>query len=59
VIHLIVEHARDLTNDLWIVSGLDAPFPASADRREAKHGGSGVDSSDPKPPINRRPRDIE
>ena len=59
VIHLIVEHARDLTNDLRIVSGLDAPFPLQADRGdEAKHSGSGVDSRDPKPPIN-RPRDIE
>jgi hypothetical protein len=45
VIHLIVEHGRDLTNDLRSVSGLDAPFPLQAGRRdEAKHGGSGVRS---------------
>jgi DNA polymerase III alpha subunit len=58
VIHLIVEHARDLTNDLRRVSGLDAPFPLQAGRGdEAKHGGSGLDSRDARPPMI-RPRDM-
>jgi error-prone DNA polymerase len=58
VIHLIVEYLTDLTADLKQVSGLDAPFPLLPGRGdEAKHGGSGLDSREPKPPAN-KPRDM-
>jgi len=49
VIHLIVEQVVDLTADLKAVSSLDAPFPLTAGRGdEAKHGGNGSDSREPK-----------
>jgi error-prone DNA polymerase len=57
VIHLIVEQLTDLTTDLKTVSGLDAPFPLVPGRGdEAKHGGHGPDSRDPRPVT--KPRDI-
>jgi error-prone DNA polymerase len=57
VIHLIVEHVVDLTAYLKTVSGLDAPFPLTPGRGdEAKHGGHGPDSRDPRPIAT--PRDI-
>jgi error-prone DNA polymerase len=41
VIHLIVEHLRDLSGDLKRVAGLETPFPLQPGRGdEAKHGGS-------------------
>jgi error-prone DNA polymerase len=46
----VVEQTRDLTANLRKVSGLDTPFPLTAGRGdEAKHGGSGPDSRDPRP----------
>jgi nucleotidyltransferase/DNA polymerase involved in DNA repair len=58
VTHLIVERVRDLSADLRRVSGIDNPFPLTAGRGdEAKHGGHGLDSRQPKtPPI--KPRDM-
>jgi DNA polymerase III alpha subunit len=50
VIHLIVEQLTDLTADLKTISGLDVPFPLVPGRGdEAKHGGHGPDSRDPRP----------
>src|SRR5947199_1622242 len=46
VIHLIVEHLRDLSPDLKLISGIDAPFPLVRGD-EAKHCGS-LDSRDGK-----------
>jgi error-prone DNA polymerase len=58
VTHLIVEHVVDLSQDLKRVSGLDTPFPMVPGRGdEAKTGGSGQDSREPKQPIM-RPRDM-
>lgn len=58
VIHLIVDEVANHSADLKLISGLDAAFPLSAGRGdEAKHGGSGGDSREPKPPIQ-RPRDM-
>ena len=57
VIHLIVESVRDLSAQLKTVSGLATAFPPSAGRGDdAKHGGSGLDSREPKPLT--RSRDI-
>jgi error-prone DNA polymerase len=57
VIHLIVEQVTDLTADLRTVSGLDTAFPLVPGRGdEAKHGGHGPDSRDPRPIA--KPRDI-
>jgi error-prone DNA polymerase len=57
VIHLVVEQARDLTADLRKVPSLEAPFPLTPGRGdEAKHGGSGPDSRDPRPIA--KPRDM-
>jgi error-prone DNA polymerase len=57
VIHLIVEQVTDLTADLRTVSGLNTPFPLVPGRGdEAKHGGRGLDSRDPRP-VN-KPRDM-
>lgn len=57
VVHLIVENLIDLTADLRRVSGLDAPFPLVPSRGdEAKQGGHGPDSRDPRPMP--KPRDI-
>jgi error-prone DNA polymerase len=57
VIHLIVESVNDLSAQLKTVSGLAKAFPLSAGRGDdAKHGGSGLDSREPKPPI--KPRDM-
>ena len=57
VIHLIVESVNDLSPQLKTVSGLAKAFPLSAGRGDdAKHGGSGLDSREPKPPI--KPRDM-
>jgi error-prone DNA polymerase len=57
VIHLIVESVRDLSAQLKTVSGLATAFPLSAGRGDdAKHGGSGLDRREPKPPV--RSRDI-
>ncbi|MEA2822984.1 MAG: error-prone polymerase [Bradyrhizobium sp.] len=58
VIHLIVEQVVDLTADLKQVSGLDLEFPIPAGRGdEARHGGSGLDSREPKQTMP-TPRDI-
>jgi error-prone DNA polymerase len=58
VIHLIVEQAVDLTAELKQVSGLDVEFPVPAGRGgEARHGGSGLDSREPKQAVP-TPRDI-
>jgi error-prone DNA polymerase len=58
VIHLIVEHVADLSGNLKNVSGEDGVFPLPAGRGdEAKHGGSGLDSREPKVPVS-RPRDM-
>jgi error-prone DNA polymerase len=58
VTHLIVEAMGDLTALLKEVSGHDAPFPLPAGcGDEAKHGGSGLDSREPKPPVH-KPRDM-
>jgi error-prone DNA polymerase len=58
VIHLIVEQVVDLTTDLKQVSGLDLDFPVPAGRGdEARHGGSGPDSREPKHTVP-TPRDI-
>jgi error-prone DNA polymerase len=58
VIHLIVEEVVDLTPELKSIAGLDASFPLPSGRGdEAKGGGSGPDSRDPKPQII-RPRDM-
>ena len=57
VIHLIIDRVNDLSSQLKTVSGLEDGFPLSAGRGdEAKHGGSGLDSREPKPPI--KPRDM-
>jgi error-prone DNA polymerase len=58
VTHLIVERVRDLSADLRRVSGIDDEFPLTPGRGdEAKHGGHGLDSREPKaPPI--KPRDM-
>jgi error-prone DNA polymerase len=57
VIHLVVEEVRDLTADLKTVAGFDALFPLVPGRGdEAKHGGSGPDSRDPRPIT--KPRDM-
>jgi error-prone DNA polymerase len=54
VIHLIVEYLSDLTADLKWVSGCEAPFPLLPGRGdEAKHGGSGLDGREPKPPVSK------
>ena len=58
VIHLIVEEVVNLSADLKLISGLDVAFPLAAGRGdEARTGGSGGDSREPKPPIA-RPRDM-
>ena len=58
VIHLIVEHVADLSADLKQVSGLDEPFPLIAGRGdEARHGGSALDSREPKH-LGVAPRDM-
>jgi error-prone DNA polymerase len=58
VIHLIVEEVYDLTADLRTVSGLDRNFPLTSGRGdEAKGGGSGPESREPKPPLI-KPRDM-
>jgi error-prone DNA polymerase len=52
VIHLIVEEVTDLSADIKLISGVDMAFPLAAGRGdEAKHGGSGLDSREPKPLI--------
>jgi hypothetical protein len=57
VIHLVVERAEDLSADLKLISGLDGAFPLQPGRGdEARTGGSGIDSRDPKALI--RPRDL-
>ena len=49
VTHLIVEQVRDLSADLRRVSGMNDAFPLTAGRGdEAKHGGHGLDSREPK-----------
>lgn len=49
----------DLSAELGRVSGLHGVFPLRARRGdEAKAGGSGPDSRDPKPPII-KPRDMD
>jgi error-prone DNA polymerase len=57
VIHLIVEQLNDLTADLRAVSRLDTAFPLVPGRGdEAKHGGHGSNSRDPRPVT--KPRDM-
>lgn len=56
VIHLIVEHLRDLTSDLKRISGIDAPFPLVPGRSdEAKHSGN---LESPDKAYSPKPRDI-
>src|SRR4051812_35899031 len=58
VIHLIVHEVVDLTPVLKALAELDGPFPLPSGRGdEAKGGGSGPGSRDPKPQII-KPRDI-
>src|SRR3954463_11514677 len=58
VIHLIVERVTDLSADLKRVSGIDMAFPMVPSRGdEAKTGGSGGDSREPKQPMT-KPRDM-
>jgi len=57
VIHLIVEYVRDMTADLKRVSGLDTPALVPGRGDEAKHGGHGPDSREPKR-LSLKPRDI-
>ena len=57
VTHLIVEQARDMSAELGRVSGIEDAFPLPAGRGDdAKCGGSGEDSRDPKPIT--RPHDM-
>ena len=57
VIHLIVDRVNDLSAQLKTVSNLEDGFPLTAGRGDdAKRGGSGLDSREPKPPI--KPRDM-
>jgi error-prone DNA polymerase len=56
VIHLIVEHLRDLTFDLQRISGLDTLFPLIAGRGDETKNSSG-DSRDGKA-LRPKPRDI-
>ncbi len=57
VIHLIVESVRDLSAQLKTISGPATAFSLPAGRGDdAKDGGSGLDSREPKPPV--RPRDM-
>ena len=59
VTHLIVEQVRDLSGDLRRVSGMNDAFPLTPGRGdEAKHGGHGLDSREPKLPPPIKPRDI-
>jgi error-prone DNA polymerase len=58
VTHLIVERVRDLSAELRRVSGSDGAFPLTAGRGdEVKHGGSGLDSREPRTPVS-KPRDM-
>ena len=58
VIHLIVQDVANLSADLKRVSGSDGAFPLVTGRGdEAKHGGSGLDSREPKGPVS-KPRDM-
>ena len=57
VIHLIVDRVSDLSSQLKTVSDVEDGFLLSAGRGdEAKHGGSGLDSRERKPPT--KPRDM-
>jgi hypothetical protein len=57
VIHLIVEHVSDLSSELKRISGLDTALPLVPGRGdEARHGGYGPDTRDPRPIT--RPRDM-
>ena len=57
VIHLIVDRVSDLSSQLKTVSNLEDGFLLCAGRGdEAKHGGSGLDSRERKPPT--KPRDM-
>ena len=57
VIHVIAEHLKDMTEVLKAISGVGEPFQLAPGRGdEAKGGGGGPDSRDPKPVV--RPRDI-
>ena len=57
VIHLVVDRVTDLSAELKRISGLEASFPLQPGRGdEARHGGHGPDSRDPRP-IS-RPRDM-
>jgi error-prone DNA polymerase len=59
VTHLMVEQVRDLSPVLRRVSGMDGAFPLAAGRGdEAKHGGHGLNSREPKPPPPIKPRDM-
>jgi len=59
ITHLIVEEVRDLSADLRRVSGVDDAFPLASGRGdEAKHGGHGLDSREPKAPLPIKPRDM-
>jgi error-prone DNA polymerase len=59
VIHLVVDHVRDLTAEMKQISGLDTAFPLKAGRGdEARHGGSGMDSREPKQRPIIQPRDM-
>lgn len=57
MIHLIVEHAQDMTEELKLVSGLDRTIPLAPGRGDEAKRGGGPDPRDNKgsPP---KPRDI-
>jgi hypothetical protein len=56
-VELIVDRVNDLSAQLKTVSNLEDGFPLTAGRGDdAKRGGSGLDSREPKPPI--KPRDM-
>ena len=58
VIHLIVEQVVDLSAGLKKISGLDAALRLQPGRGdEAKHGGNGLDSREPKAAMT-KPRDM-
>jgi error-prone DNA polymerase len=55
VIHMIVDRVNDLSAQLKTVSNLEDGFPLTPGRSDdAKRGGSGLDSREPKPPIKSR-----
>ena len=56
VIHLIVEHAQDMTEELKLVSGLDRTFPLVPARSDEAKRGGGPDPRENKV-LQAKPRD--